>query len=260
LRNAISRLRLSLGSALPRVQGSAPHFVCDCDFVLSQLLSRHDFDLALQASSGGNYEGVGQLEADILVDLGLRDGHSVVDVGCGSGRLSTAIQRKAAIDYHGTAVLRPALDYARSRAPSHYRFTRVAGLDIPVASASADFVVFFSVATHLMHHETYIYPEEAKRVAKPGGRIVTSFLVIGNPEHWPAFAHSVASRRRNNRAHLNAFIEPAVFPVWAERLNLELVAIHRVGAEWIPLTGDATMEDGRVFKNRADLSANRSPS
>lgn len=244
------RIALAAGAVLRR---GSPHFVRDYDFVVSRLLSKHDFDSAMRCSAGGNYEGVGRIEADILVHLGLRDGQSVIDVGCGSGRLSSAIQRRASIEYLGIDIMQPALDYARKHAPSRYRFARVGGLEIPAEAGSADFVTFFSVVTHLAHHETYLYLEEAKRVSRPGGHIVVSFLELTNPVHWPTFSRTVDSRRRNNRAHLNAFIEPEVFRTWAGRLKLDLVAVHNGGTPWVPLTEPVTMDDGRVFSDIADL-------
>ena len=114
-------------------------------------------------------------------------------------------------------------------------------------------MTFFSVVTHLMHHETYLYLEDAKRVAKPGGHIVMSFLALTNPAHWLTFQRTLDSRRRNNRAHLNAFIEPEVFRMWAGRLQLELVAVHNGGTPWVPLTEPVTMDDGRVVDDIADL-------
>ena len=112
------RIALAANGVLRR---RSPHFVRDYNFVVSRLLSKHDFDRAMQRSAGGNYEGIGRIEADILVHLGLRDGQNVVDVGCGSGRLSSAIHRRAAIDYLGLDIMQPALDYARKHAPSHYQ-------------------------------------------------------------------------------------------------------------------------------------------
>jgi ubiquinone/menaquinone biosynthesis C-methylase UbiE len=168
----------------------------------------------------------------------------VVDVGCGSGRLSSALAKRFDIRYHGTDILQPLLDYARARAPKTYRFTRVERIAIPEESDSADFVTFFSVATHLLHHETYMYLEEARRVAVPGGLIVVSFLEFGNPNHWPVFHNTIRAYRDQIPDHLNAFIEASVFPVWAQKLGLELVAIHPGDKPWIPITEPRVAENG----------------
>ena len=185
--------------------------------------------------------------------MGLSDGHFVVDVGCGSGRLPSALQRRVSIDYLGTDILPLALRYARKHAPAHYRFVTVEGLEIPAPSDSANFVALFSLATHLQHHETYIYLQEARRVAKPGGSIVVSFLELTHPEHWQVFETTVEARRGNHPIQLNAFIEADIFRTWADRLKLDLVAVHRGGTPWVPLTERLTKEDGSLVSGHSDL-------
>ena len=39
-------------------------------------------------------------------------------------------------------------------------------------------ILAFSVFTHLLHEESFIYLEDFKRVLKPGGSVVFSFLEV----------------------------------------------------------------------------------
>jgi ubiquinone/menaquinone biosynthesis C-methylase UbiE len=84
-----------------------------------------------------------------MVELGLSAGHSIVDIGCGSGRLSTQLSRRygAGIDYLGIDVVPELLAYARSKATPGYRFELTTGLSIPAPDASVDFVAAFSIFT-----------------------------------------------------------------------------------------------------------------
>jgi len=223
---------LALFRALARRK---PHYLRDYNFVLAKLLARNDYGRAMHLSVGGDYDTTGAILASLLARLGLRDHQFVVDVGCGSGRLASALANRFDVHYHGTDILQPLLDYARTRAPSTYRFTRVERIAIPEKSDSADFVTFFSVATHLLHHETYLYLEEARRVAAPGGLIVVSFLEFGIPWHWSFFHNTVRQYHDQVPDPLNVFIERSVFPVWAEKLGLEIVAIHPGSDTWIPV-------------------------
>jgi ubiquinone/menaquinone biosynthesis C-methylase UbiE len=84
------------------------------------------------------------------------------------------------VDYLGTDVVPGFLAYAQERCPG-WRFDLVESLKIPAPDASADFVFFFSVLTHLSHQEGGFYLSEAKRVLRPGGKIVTSFI---RPLEW----------------------------------------------------------------------------
>jgi SAM-dependent methyltransferase len=210
-----------------------PHFVADYHAMVRELTSQLGHEEAMRAGVGGSFEAVGRGEVELLRYLGLADGQMVMDVGCGSGRLAIPLAKAFAVTYHGSDIVPEFLDHARRQAPASYRFTLVDGLTIPERDDSADIVTFFSVATHLMHHETYLYLEEARRVAKPGGRIVVSFLDFDVEAHWQPFADLVAATRRGDRMHLNAFIAPSMFAVWARRLGLE-IELRLPRGEFVP--------------------------
>ena len=145
---------------------------------------------------------------------------SLIDLGCGSGRLATALgQDGPAIDYLGIDVVQVLLDYARSRAPSNYRFVLHRQLDLPVDAGTADVICAFSVFTHLLHTESYLYMQDIHRVLKPRGTLVFSFLEFAEPEHWSIFAQTVEAQRLSVLPHLNMFIERNAIDVWCERLG-----------------------------------------
>lgn len=160
---------------------TSPHYVRDYRRWVSGLLDgRCDRDAAMaRAVGGGDYQAIGEAERNVLVALGLRAGDSVIDVGCGSGRLATALDRSGpAVRYLGTDVVAELASYARTRCASRtsWRFAVVNGLTIPEQEGTADFIVFFSVFTHLVHDERLAYLKDAKRVLKGDGRIVVSYL------------------------------------------------------------------------------------
>jgi len=102
---------------------------------------------------------------------------------------------------------------------------------------AADMVCFFSVLTHLLHEQGYWYLEEAKRVLKPGGRIVFSFLEFTEPGHWPVFLDTLSGTKGRQYFPLNVFIDRDALPVWAQHLGLELIEI-RGAAEVITPEGN----------------------
>ena len=207
-----------------------PHYVSDYRLLADDLTLVFGRDKAMAMGVGsGDHAEMGRIEAAILQRLGFGPGSRVIDVGCGSGRLAHALSSIEGIGYHGTDVVGAFIAHAREHAPKHFRFTLCDGLAIPDEDASADFVTFFSVLTHLHQHESFIYLEDAVRVLKPGGCIVMTFLEISNPAHWPAFENIVANTRAGRHQHLDQFFEVAVIETWASRLGLVVDEISHGG-------------------------------
>lgn len=200
------------------------HFVEDYERYVAQLVATHPIDEAMSLAVGGDYERVGKIEAAILKSFGLRQGMHVVDLGCGSGRLAVELYKSVDITFTGTDVVAALLDYARSKAP-RFKFILHQELTIPVADESADIVCAFSLFTHLLHAETYLYLEEAKRVLKPGGQVILSFLEFAEPGHWPVFESTVETSRRAGNSHLNTFIERNAIQTWADHLGFTVEKI-----------------------------------
>jgi ubiquinone/menaquinone biosynthesis C-methylase UbiE len=195
------------------------HFVEDYERYVAGLLRDFPLDEAMAHAVGGGYDHIGRIEAGLLRAVGLRDGMRVVDLGCGSGRLSTILHRTMSISYLGIDIVPALLDYAKGKAPS-YEFRCHRELSIPQGDASADLVSAFSLFTHLLHTETYLYLEEAVRVLKPGGAIVFSFLEFAEPSHWKTFEIVLAKLRERRVDHLDMFIERNVIAAWAGHLGL----------------------------------------
>jgi ubiquinone/menaquinone biosynthesis C-methylase UbiE len=129
--------------------------------------------------------------------------------------------RARTVSYVGIDIIQPLLDYARTKAPK-YQFMLHRGLSIPQPDASADMVSAFSLFTHLLQSETFIYMEEAVRILRPGGKIVFSFLEFAEPKHWAIFELTRNNARDANGDHLNMFMERSAIGIWAARLGLEV--------------------------------------
>jgi len=84
---------------------------------------------------------------------------------------------------------------------------------IPEGDGKADMVCFFSVFTHLLQEESYLYLEEARRVLRPGGRIVASYLDIADPSHWNIFEANLRSARLRQEKPMNIFHSEEFFPL-----------------------------------------------
>jgi ubiquinone/menaquinone biosynthesis C-methylase UbiE len=202
------------------------HFVEDYERHVAELMASHPLDEAMSLAVGGQYDEFGKLMTDILVNLGVRGGMSLVDLGCGSGRLAKYLGlRFHDLSYVGIDIVQALLDYAQKQCPAHFRFVKHQGVSIPLESESTDVVVAFSVFTHLLQEETYLYMSEAKRVIVPGGKLIFSFLEFGAPHHWNVFEDTVAARKQNASYPLNMFIEQPVIRLWADKLDFKVESI-----------------------------------
>ena len=177
----------------------------------------------MELAVGGEYEAVGNAQIEVLTSLGLADGMSVVDIGCGSGRTACKIAaRFPNVQYLGIDVVEALLAYAASKCPPHFRFVKAPGLTVPSGDASADMVLAFSVFTHLTHEESYLYLEDAIRVLKPNGLIVLSFLEMAIHAHRQVFQHGISACRAHVRpGPLNMFIERPALEAWASELGVK---------------------------------------
>jgi ubiquinone/menaquinone biosynthesis C-methylase UbiE len=126
------------------------------------------------------------------------------------------------VDYLGIDIVQSLLDYAKTRSPAHFRFLLNHTLHIPAPDASVDMVGAFSVFTHLLHAETFLYIEDIRRVLRPGGRLVFSFLEFADPEHWSDFAGNVEAQRSGGKQQLNQFIERNAIKLWCDKLGYAL--------------------------------------
>jgi ubiquinone/menaquinone biosynthesis C-methylase UbiE len=209
-----------------------PHFIRDYRRVVAKFLASHPLDEAMAlAVGGGDYRRAGEVEGEVLAELGLRPGQFIVDVGCGSGRLSTQLSQRygAAIQYLGLDVVPELLSYARSKADPSYRFEVTAGLSIPISDASADFVAAFSVFTHLKHRETNAYFQEAERVLRPAARLVFTFLEL--PYHTKHLLYTLAVTMVGQRKVQNHFLSRSKIQRWAREIGFEVEALapHSIG-------------------------------
>lgn len=207
---------------------------------------------AMSQAVGGAFEAIGTLEFALLRQQGLRPDHTLVDVGCGSGRLAVQLGEYLRGRYIGLDVVKELLDYAREIcARPDWHFYEAPGLSIPEPDSSADMVCFFSVFTHLLHDESFKYLKEAARVLKPDGRIVFSFLEFRIPSHWAVFEQVLADERPDKI--LNQFMSRDAIESWAPRCGLEIVAIFDGDKPHIPLDAPVQWEDGRTQADFGNL-------
>lgn len=163
-------------------------------------------------------------------------GACVVDIGCGIGRLTRHMLHEEISGYLGIDVvpqiLQEAIDLAKE--DPRFRFDIANECRIPQEDDTADIVVAFSVITHLIDEEVFEYFAEAKRVLKPGGLAIFSFLDFQNAGHRNAFFRH-ARQHRHGHGDMLKFTTPDVLKLFAE--HLEFTSVEFVdGAHKMPIS------------------------
>lgn len=218
--------------------------------MVRSLITTIGFEAAMRAAPGGDFAGIGIIERELLIQEGLpKDGY-LIDVGCGSGRLAFPLSDYLTGRYLGIDIVPELVKYARQLVPRpNWRFEVAPGLSIPERDHTADMICFFSVFTHLLHEQSYLYLQEAARVVKPEGKIVFSFLEFQAGGHWPIFEAAIRNLD-NSSSPLTMFIDRDAIRAWAAHLNLRIEALVDANAPYVNLAQPLTYEDGTVLQGK----------
>lgn len=192
---------------------------------VSTLVQKNDIDTAMSLAVGGGYDVIGKLEFLLLKQFGLKSTNSLIDVGCGSGRLASKLQDYLTGEYIGTDILESLLEFAKGKChQNNFQFLLSHNTSLPRENCSTDFVCFFSIFTHLSHIDSYKYLNEATRVLREGGRIVFSFLEFKIGEHWNVFENSL-NNRESTSVH-DQFLSRDAIEAWAKHIGLKIISIE----------------------------------
>jgi SAM-dependent methyltransferase len=146
-RKQVSEKRMAIWG---RVVGPNKLDALESWLLVRRWIDEHGFDRTMELAVGGD-DRVGDCELAVLDHFGFRDGDYLIDVGCGSGRLTRRIAKLPDCHYLGTDINRAMVNHARATCRrSDFRFARIDGLKIPEEDGKADTVAFFSVGTHLL--------------------------------------------------------------------------------------------------------------
>ncbi len=188
---------------------------------------------------GGYFDQTGKCEVDLLKEYGLRPDHFLVDVGCGCGRLASALGDYLAASgrYLGLDILQEPLTMAAEVAHSSCEFGIVDEFKIDLPDCCVDFVTFFSVLTHIHCYEGYRYLVEARRILKPGGKIILSYIDWECETFWETFENNA----RYGPSATHVFVQPmneGQLTVWARHLQLraDFLGLHPLGQHVVVLT------------------------
>ena len=166
----------------------------------------------------------GYYELEIIRRFKPVAGATIVDIGCGIGRLTQHLLYEDVGAYVGIDIIQEIMDEAVELAKDDPRFRFAIGENcrIPVEDGSVDAIVAYSVITHLLDEETFEYLQEAKRSLKPSGVAIFSFVDFMNPSHAESFFKH-ASWHRQGHGDLLKYQTKEILRLFGERAGFSSV-------------------------------------
>jgi SAM-dependent methyltransferase len=133
----------------------------------------------------GDFELIGRTELGLLQMEGLKPDSTLVDFGCGTGRLAVHVipRLQEGGRYIGIDISETMLAHARAlvgeKAPlasCGVDFLHQTTPVFPLPNKSVDMICAFSVFTHMEHEDTFLYLRDGRRIIKDHGRFIFSCL------------------------------------------------------------------------------------
>lgn len=207
---------------------------------------------AMSDAVGGSFDSIGYLEKKLLQQNGLQSNHFLIDVGCGSGRLLSQLTQNDIDSYLGTDISQELLDYSNQYLHNEkWKLKIVEGCTIPSPDNTADMVCMFSVITHLMPQQSYLYFKEAARTLKTGGKLVVSFLEFRHQQLWPIFEASIEVMEQEGR--LDMFVDRDGLRLWGEKAGFKVLAFYDGEKAHIKIDREITFDNGLQISDMARL-------
>ena len=187
---------------------------------------------------------IGFLEEEALRRHRALENAYVIDLGCGIGRLTSYLLDAGISRYLGTDILPEILTEARNLAAARpeFRFEIVTDCTIPERDGEADIVCAFSLITHLLDEEAFLYFRETARVLKPGGLAVFSFLDFAHWFHQKRWAEYVEGYKAQR--DLLKFFEKDTLARFGEMVGLKVVEIIEAGEPFQVSGKRSSLSDG----------------
>lgn len=135
---------------------------------------QQDYWTIVGPTSKEEYERLGRVKLQMLIDLGLTPDSKILDVGCGTGQLAASMHDFLSERgrYIGADISPEAVAFCRSRFPrANFAFHLSEMTKLPALAGGLDFIVFFSVFTHTYPGETALLLHQASQLLADDGVI-----------------------------------------------------------------------------------------
>ena len=175
---------------------------------------------------------------DIASETGLTPADTVLDIGCGAGRVGVHLAPRSR-QWIGADVSREMLAHTRAAlgAAANVEFVQLTGDGLPASlDGRIDVVYCTTVFMHLEEWDRYRYVREAFRVLKPGGRIYFDNVTLISDEGWAQFEALVRYDPAARPPNISKASTPEELRTYAARAGFTNIKVSP-GLIFIAVTG-----------------------
>jgi len=133
-----------------------------------------DYWTVVGPSTREEYDRLSKVKLQHLIELGLTPDSRLLDVGCGTGLLTNAVEPYLSANglYFGTDLGKEAIEHCKHRfTRPNFHFAQNEMTRIPITDQQFDMICYYSVFTHTYPDETALLLAESKRLLAPNGAI-----------------------------------------------------------------------------------------
>ena len=132
------------------------------------------------SNSESEYSSIAEVEFSFLKFYGLNTDSKILDIGCGTGRLPSKLFNFFSDKgvYFGLDITQKAIDFCKMKydKPNFHFLYKEASSSIPLKNENFDFIVFFSVFTHIYPNEILNYLIQCKTLLDKNGKIIADIF------------------------------------------------------------------------------------
>jgi ubiquinone/menaquinone biosynthesis C-methylase UbiE len=189
--------------------------------------------------SEAEWERSGRSTADdIAAETGLSPADTVLDIGCGAGRVGAHVAPRCRT-WIGADVSRQMLAHARQAlgGASNVELVHLSGDGLPASlDGRVDVVYCTTVFMHLEEWDRYRYVQAAYRVLKPGGRFYVDSFSLLSEDGWALFESMARLPPAERPPHISKASTPEELRTFVEKAGFEDIRV-RGGRLYVTIVG-----------------------